>query len=198
LPKQINDLEETMARSAVKTSASSVDSGIWRLLAWVGVALQVIGLIAVLLIERWGGAWIMIAFLAVSVWFLAFERRLPSLLDFLAVCASLVNAGGWVWNWYDLFIWFDEFVHAFTAFAYISTLIYVLWARGSISAKPGSGAFIVKAALLGFGLGIVWEIIEMAFLNLTPVDTIVDLVMDTLGAAAGGWLAGWAIRRQRH
>jgi hypothetical protein len=187
-----------MAQSVIGTPASTVDSGIWRLLAWVGVALQVIGLVAVLLLERWGGAWIMAAFLALSVWFLAFERRLPSLLDFLAVCASLVNAGGWVWNWYDLFIWFDEVVHAFTALAFVSALMYVLWARGSISSSPGSGAFIVTAALLGFGLGIVWEIIEMTFLNLTVVDTIVDLVMDTLGAAAGGWLAGWALRRQGH
>ncbi|MBM6583581.1 MULTISPECIES: hypothetical protein [Microvirga] len=52
------------------------------------------------------------------------------------------------------------------------------------------------AALIGLGLGIAWELVEATFLNLERADTLLDLVMDTIGATAGGKFAGWVINQQ--
>lgn len=184
-----------MAHVGTASHSSSVDSATWRALAWGGVVLQAAALVAVWWLQRWNGLWTIGGFLIVSLAFMMIQDRLPSLLDFLVVLAALLNAGGWAWNWFDLFVWFDEFIHFFTGFAGMAALGYVLWTRGTIKAEPGSGAFVLRVALIGLGLGIVWEIAESLFLNLTFLDTIVDLVMDTLGAALGGWLAGWALNQ---
>jgi hypothetical protein len=178
------------------SSSSAVNSGSWRMLAWLGVALQAAALIAVWWLQRWGGLWTIGGFFALSLAFMLMKDRIPSLMSFLIVCAALLNAGGWAWNWFEQFVWYDEFIHTFTPFALVSALTYRLWTGGSINDAPGSGSFILKAALIGLGLGIAWEIAEMLFLNLHVTDTLVDLVLDTIGAALGGWFAGWAIHNQ--
>lgn len=175
---------------------SSVNSSTCRTLAWIGIALQAIALVFVLWSQKWGGAWTIGIFLVLSVAFMWIEERLPSLISLLVVIAAIINAGGWTWNWYHQFVWFDEFVHAFTSFAVMSAIGYAAWARDAITDRPGSGSFILKIALWGVGLGIVWEIFESLFLNLTFWDTIVDLVMDTIGAAIAGWFIGWTARKQ--
>lgn len=182
--------------TAHASSSSTVNSSLWRTLAWAGVALQAAAFVAVWWLVRWSGLWVIGGFFVASLAFMLMQDRLPSLLSFLVVAAALLNAGGWAWNWYDQFVWFDEFIHSFTSFAGMAALGYVLWVRGHIKAAPESGSFILRVALIGLGIGIVWEIMESFFLNLTWLDTIVDLSVDTAGAALGGWLAGWVIREQ--
>lgn len=185
-----------MATAYTDPSSSAVNSGAWRALAWLGVALQAAALIAVWWLQRWNGLWTIGGFFALSLAFMLMKDRIPSLMSFLIVCAALLNAGGWAWNWFDQFLWYDEFIHTFTPFALVSALMYRLWTGGLINDAPGSGSFILKAAVIGLGLGIAWEIAEMLFLNLHFTDTLVDLVLDTIGAALGGWFAGWAIQNQ--
>lgn len=182
--------------AAYAHSSTSVNSSTWRALAWFGVVLQAIAFIAVWWLEQWNGLWTIGGFFVLSLMFMLIRDRIPSLISFLIVCAALLNAGGWAWNWFNRFIWFDEFVHAFTPLALVSAIMYRLWTGSSINNEPGSGGFILKAALIGLGLGIAWEIVEATFLNLSLIDTLVDLLMDTIGAALGGWFAGWAIRNQ--
>ncbi len=43
------------------------------------------------------------------------------------------------------------------------------------------------SALVGLGRGILWKIAENLFLDLKVWDAIVDLAVDTLGAALAGW-----------
>ncbi len=187
-----------MPTAYINSSSSSpaVNSSTWRMLAWVGVVLQAVAFVAVWWLQRWGGLWTIGGFFVLSLTFMLMKDRIPSLMSFLIICAALLNAGGWAWNWFDQFVWYDEFIHTFTPFALVSALMYRLWTGGSINDAPDSGSFILKAALMGLGLGIAWEIVEMLFLNLHVTDTLVDLVMDTIGAALGGWFAGWAIRNQ--
>ncbi|WP_230534416.1 hypothetical protein [Microvirga roseola] len=182
--------------TAYAHSSSAVNSGAWRALAWFGVVLQAAAFVAVWWLQRWNGLWTIGGFFVLSLAFMLMKDRIPSLMSFLVVCAALLNAGGWAWNWFNQFVWYDEFVHAFTPFAVVSAIMYRLWTGGSIDNAPGSGGLILKAALIGLGLGIAWEIVEALFLNLVVTDTVVDLVMDTIGAALGGWFAGWAIRNQ--
>jgi hypothetical protein len=124
------------------------------------------------------------------------QDGMPSMISFLIVCASLLNAGGWAWNWFYQFTWFDEFVHTFTPFALVSAIMYHLLTNGWVSRPPGTSGLMVMAALIGIGLGMVWELIEATFLNLAWADTLLDVVMDTIGAAIGGIFAGWVIDRQ--
>lgn len=179
-----------------RTTRSSVNSGAWRALAWGGIVLQAIALVVVWQLARWNGLWVIGGFLAASLVFMLMQDRLPSLLSLLVVLAALLNAGGWAWNWYDQFVWFDEFIHCFTAFVGLAALGHVLWRSGHIRAEPGTAGFVLRIGLLGLGLGIAWEIAEAFFLNLHVTDTSVDLLVDTIGAALGGVLAGWVIERQ--
>lgn len=178
------------------SDSAYANSRAWRVLAWIGVGLQLIALIFVLWAAKWGGAWTIALFLGFSIGFLLMQDRMPSLIDFIVVMMALVNAGGWAWEWYQAFAWFDEFVHAFSLFAIVSALAYIGAGRGWMEAAQGMGRFVLLAAATGLGLGILWEIVESFFLNLTFWDTIVDLVMDTLGAAAAGWFV-WNIAPRR-
>lgn len=181
----------------VQTSSASnavVNSGTWRVLAWLGVALQAAALVFVLWSEEWGGASTIAVFLVVSTAFLLLQNGVPALPSFLIVLAAIVNAGGWAWNWYDQFTWFDEAVHAYTSFATMSAVAYLAYKRHWTRATPGNARFVLWTALVGLGLGVVWEIFESSFLNLHFWDTIVDLIMDTIGAALAGWFVGWVVR----
>jgi hypothetical protein len=176
--------------------SSSVDSSTARVLAWCGVALQVVAFIAVWWLQRWNGLWTIGGFFVLSLAFMLLQDRMPSMISFLIVCASLLNAGGWAWNWFHQFRWFDEIVHTFTPFALVSAIMYHLLTNGWVSRPPGTSGFMIMAALIGLGLGMVWELLEASFLNLAWGDTLLDVVMDTIGAAIGGIFAGWVIDRQ--
>ncbi len=181
---------------AAQRAHSAVNSRTCRTLAWIGVALQAAALVAVLVMERFSGVPSLAIFLVLSVAFLLLQDRLPSLLTLLVIVAAVANAAGWAFNLYHRFAPFDELIHTFTAFTGMAALGYLGWAYGYIRAAPGSGTFVLIVAATGLVLGIGWEILESLFLNLSWTDTLVDLLVDTVGAAAGGVLAGWVIRRQ--
>jgi len=176
--------------------SSVVNSGIYRALAWLGVALQAAALIAIVVVERWNGVPTIALFLAFSIAFLLMQDRLPGLLSLLVVLAALVNAAGWAWNLFEPVPLYDDLVHAFTAFAGMAALGYLGGTRGYIDAPPGSAKFVLVVAAAGLALGLLWELAEALFLSLAWPDTLTDLLVDTVGAALGGGLAGWAIRRQ--
>ena len=173
-----------------------VNSGTYRTLAWIGVALQAAALVAVLVMARRSGVPSLATFLVLSVAFLLLQDRLPSLLTLLVIVAAVANAAGWAFNLYQKFAPFDELIHTFTAFTGMAALGYLGWTQGYIKAAPGSAKFVLIVAVAGLVLGIGWELIEIIFLNITWTDSLVDLLVDTIGAAAGGVLAGWVIRRQ--
>ena len=177
-------------------SHPEVDSRTHRILAWIGVALRAAALIAVLLLERRHGLPSLATFLVLSIAFLAAQDRLPSLISLLVVVAALINAVGWAWNIFNQVTFYDEFVHAFSSFAVVAALGYLAWTRGYLDAKPGSAKFVLAVTVGGFVLGVLWEMVEMTFLDLTWTDTLVDLLMDTIGAAVAAAFVGWVIRRQ--
>ncbi len=74
--------------------------------------------------------------------------------------------------------------------------MYHLLTNGWVSRPPGTGGIVIMAALIGLGLGIAWELLEATFLNLSWPDTLLDVVMDTIGAAIGGSFAVWITDQQ--
>lgn len=180
----------------MKGQEASVNWRVYRVLAWAGVAIQVVALVGVLFLERWNGAVSLVVFLGLSAAFLLSQDRVPSLLDLLVVLAALVNALGWSFNLFDEFTFYDELVHFFAPFAILATLGYLAWRQGLPGTRPFSAPFLIGVTVAGLVLGIVWEVFELTFLNLTWEDTTVDLVMDTAGAALAGFYVSWLARRQ--
>jgi hypothetical protein len=121
-------------------------------------------------------------------------RRILIFSGTLIVLAIVVNAAAWALNWYGRLTWFDEVDHLSSALAVVSAIVYpmrlkVIGESGFRGVDMPVGPWIVIAALSGLFLGIVWEVLEALFLNLSWVDTLSDLVLDMVGAALGGWLA---------
>lgn len=120
----------------------------------------------------------------------------------LLLVAVAANAAGYLFNLYPRFAWFDEVVHAYTTFAL--TLVIALYLYGAVLAGARAHAFllVLVIAALGLALGALWEVAEWGYDLLArgnvikgKQDTIIDLVVDTAGALAAGWVARGMLRR---
>ena len=120
------------------------------------------------------------------------------------VLAGAVNLSAFAFELFDRVAGIDKFLHAFTGFAATLAVLYLLRHRlhQAIARTPG----IVIAASMAFGLaiGLAWELLEwlgdtLYGLSLMKgaTDTVMDLVMDALGAGMAGYAAqaAWQARR---
>ncbi len=115
--------------------------------------------------------------------------------------AILVNAAGYILDLYDRFWWFDDAAHAYTSFSLSLLLALLLYGRVLNGARTHSVLFVLAVAVLGGGIGALWEIAEWGYDQWVPenailgkTDTIIDLILDTIGALAAGLLSLWMIR----
>ncbi len=108
--------------------------------------------------------------------------------------AVLANAAGWVLNLYEKIGWYDEALHLYTTFAF--TLVLALFAYGAVltGARAHRLLLVLAVACIGLALGTLWELAEWAYDQIVhpnvikaKTDTIVDLIMDTVGALAAGY-----------
>lgn len=109
------------------------------------------------------------------------------------ILAILANLAGYIWDLYEQFAWFDEVLHAYTAFALTLPLALLLYNIVLTGAKTRPILFVLTVASLGIAIGVLWEIAEWVYDQMVPenailgkTDTIIDLMMDILGAAAAG------------
>jgi VanZ family protein len=114
----------------------------------------------------------------------------------IATLAVVANIAGYAFNLYDRFWWFDDALHAFTIFALTLVLGLLLYGRTLTGKNSYPGLVAVMIAALGVAIGAWWEIAEWAYdlsvpsnVILGKTDTIIDLIMDTIGALIGGGLA---------
>jgi VanZ family protein len=115
--------------------------------------------------------------------------------------AILVNAAGYILDLYDRFWWFDDAVHAYTSFTLSLLLALLLYGRVLDGARTHSVLFVLAVAVLGGGIGALWEIAEWGYDQWVPenailgkTDTIIDLILDTIGSLAAGLVSLWMIR----
>ena len=114
----------------------------------------------------------------------------------LAAVLTLVNVAGYVFDLYARYWWFDRVLHAATILA----LTY--WSAVFVLRRVLTGVgrhrllLAVVIACVGVAVGAWWEVAEWGFDRVAPgdvikgkYDTIIDLVMDTLGAALGAWMS---------
>ena len=114
---------------------------------------------------------------------------------FLLVALGVANAARYALNLYSRFWWFDRFLHACTILAV--TLWLALFVCRRVLRRggpPGHAALLVLViASVGLAIGALWEVAEWGFDRVAPGnvikgknDTIIDIVMDTIGALLAG------------
>jgi uncharacterized membrane protein YjdF len=142
-------------------------------------------------------------FLVVSGLFL-WRSDLPAFFKSLVVVAAVINAGGWVWNYYHAIFFYDELAHGFTAVAITAALGIVAF-RPWLSSTPAWRVLLAVWAL-GMAIGAMWEIVEWFMYLATGHrgivnnlgDTISDMGMDAIGAALALPLVLWRKPSDRH
>ncbi len=173
----------------------------FRVIAWVGQALLTIFVIVAALQGNWLNALALACFLIVSLVFVIKDDRLPTLFDFLFVVAALLNAAGWVWGLFYLPGPYDEIVHAYTTFAITLALSFLVYKSMLNIFRNHKLLYVVTIASFGIAIGVLWEITEWSASKILPTevigslnDTIVDLIMDTLGAGLAAAISLWALQ----
>jgi hypothetical protein len=170
-----------------------IDAQIWVSLSWVAVAVSTAALAWFVAGGRWHELIMASCFFLPFVLTMILPHGLPNLLVAIIAGCFLVSGLGWALDWYSLHWWFDIVLHTLNPFAMMAGVMFMLWKADLIGLRSPI-RFVLTSTALGFLLGVAWEFVELTFLVLTWPDTILDIIMDTIGAAAGGWFAIWMIR----
>lgn len=137
------------------------------------------------------------------------EKNATPLAWGLAAAAAALNVLAYALSLYEL-AWFDEALHAFTLFA-LTFIVACLLRRDLAAARMLPYCAILVAC--GLALGTLWEFAEWGYdmfsrgnSILGKQDTMVDLVLDTVGAVLAALLAlararqarTWSTRHRPH
>lgn len=111
---------------------------------------------------------------------------------FLLVSAGLLNLAGYLFSLWQEKIPFDELVHLYTTLAVVAAIGFALIRNGT-KTEPRLPTFLAAGVLLGLA----WEGFELLVGMIGSVrDTIVDLIMDVVGASLGFALVRHAFARR--
>lgn len=112
------------------------------------------------------------------------------------------NVAGYAFDLYAAAWWFDRVLHAATLFAI--TLWLALLVCASVFQPERILIAVVLITSLGVAIGAWWEVAEWAFDLMSPGnvikgkdDTVIDIIMDTLGAVVAAALAPHYLRPER-
>ena len=111
----------------------------------------------------------------------------------LATALAAVNVAGYLFDLYAAFWWFDRALHAATILALTFWLAVIFVSEGIREARTVLFVFLV--ASMGVAIGALWEVAEWVFDRFASGDvikgkddTVIDIVMDTIGAVAAAAL----------
>ncbi len=115
---------------------------------------------------------------------------------FLLAALGVANAVGHALDLYARFWWFDRILHACTIFAVTLWLALFVCHRVLRGGRGHDALLVLLIASVGLAIGALWEVAEWGFDRIAPGDvikgkndTIIDIVMDTLGALGAGLAA---------
>ncbi|WP_044171820.1 hypothetical protein [Kamptonema formosum] len=171
----------------------------YRVAAWVGQFLLAVATAYEMAQGDWKGATALACFLVGSFIFVTADQRLPTLFDFLFVVAALLNAGGWVWDLFYMPGPYDEITHAFTTFSVTLALSFLFYSPMLPLFQDHRWLYLLAIASFGISIGALWEIVEWLTQVIDSLnDTIVDLMMDALGAGLAAGMSLWALQERTH
>ena len=121
----------------------------------------------------------------------------------LAAFGASAAVASVVFGLYSRFPWFDEALHAYNFFAL--TLLVAVYAYGAVltGGQRHGLLLVLTIAAIGLALGAAWEIAEFGYdhfiarpnVILPKLDTIVDMILDALGALVAGLVCLRMLRR---
>lgn len=174
----------------------------YRFAAWMGQTLLGIAVLAAAVQGKWQNAIALALFLIVSFVFVVKDDKLPTLFDFLFVLAALLNAGGWAWGWFYAPGPYDELVHVFTMFAITLALSFLVYRPMLPIFRQHTLLYLLTIASFGIATGALWEIAEWAAGKILATevigsvdDTVIDLIMDTLGSGLAAMISLWVLQK---
>ena len=173
-----------------------IDARVWLTLARAGTVVFAAALAMLILLRRREEVEIATGFFVPLLAVMVARHGLPNLLVAVIATCFLVSGAGWAWDWYGLFWWFDVVIHFVNPLVMMAGSMFMLWKADLLKYAPRKGRFVLWSTAFGLVLGVGWEGIEYTYLPLTWPDTILDVVMDTAGAALGGWFAIWLIEQR--
>lgn len=172
----------------------------YRFAAWIGQTLLAIATLASLWQGNWYHTIALALFLVATIAFVVKEDRLPMLFDLLFVLAAILNAGGWVWNWFGAPGPYDEIGHGFTMFAISLALSFGVYRPLLPVFRHHRLLYLVTIASFGIAIGGLWEICEWSAGKILSTqvigsvdDTVIDLMMDTIGSILAAIVSLWAL-----
>lgn len=174
----------------------------YRVIAWLGQALLTIFVISAAVQGKWVNALGLGIFLIASFIFVIRDDKLPTLFDFLFVLAALLNATGWVWDLFGMPGPYDEIVHGYTTFAITLALSFLVYGSMLNIFRNHTLLYLLTIASFGIAIGALWEVIEWSAGKILSTqviesldDTIIDLIMDSLGAGFAALISLWALQK---
>lgn len=160
-----------------------VSEEVFKSFATIIIAFTLVAALVLTLQGQWYDALAVGALSFVALVVVSAGKKVPRIFTLLLLGASLVNVGGYAFElWHDP-PWFDEAVHAYTSFAVSAVVGWILII--ATRAEERLSLFAAAIFVIGILIGVVWEIIEWAVGIIGSInDTLINLGMDALGAAA--------------
>lgn len=119
----------------------------------------------------------------------------------LLLLLAVANIAGYAFDLYRAFWWFDRVLHACTILAITFWLAVIVFAPALRAGPPHPLLAFLLIVGIGVAVGALWEVAEWSFDQIAPGnvikgkhDTILDIVMDTLGAMVAGLAAMRCLR----
>ncbi len=127
-------------------------------------------------------------------------------LVLLLLVVAILNAVGWMLNFFSRIPPYDEIVHFLTPLTLVaiaSTMIYRSGGRDEFFSSPTRA--LLTGAVLGLIGAIGWELFEVLIVRMLaaisfptpPLDTAVDIALGTAGGAVGARIVDWRLVRMR-
>ncbi|MEC4982874.1 MAG: hypothetical protein SAJ37_01100 [Oscillatoria sp. PMC 1068.18] len=168
----------------------------YRVAAWIGEFFLAIATAFIFARVGWQEGTILVGFLIASVIFVLRDVRLPTLFDLLFVIAALLNAGGWVGLFYQPGL-YDEITHGFTTFAITLALSFLVYQPMLPVFRTHLILYILTIISFGIAVGALWEVFEWVTNTINDLDdTVVDLIMDIIGATVASLLSLRALEEE--
>lgn len=160
-----------------------VSEQVFKSFATVIAAFSLVAALVLALQAQWYDALAVAGLSLVALLVVSAGKKIPRIFTLLLLGASLINVGGYAFELWRDPPWFDEAAHAYTSFAVSAVVGWILMV--ATRAEERLSFFAAAIFAIGILIGILWEIIEWAAGIIGSLnDTLIDLGMDALGAAA--------------